>query len=82
MRYLHWTNGPGKVWTRETTFVKKKMKKNLENFATVAVKFISQNSKIAKYGSDFTNFENIAKIKKKYFINIISADIFCFLFLL
>ena len=23
MRYLHWTNGPGKVWTRETIFVKK-----------------------------------------------------------
>ena len=32
------------------------------NFATVAVKFTSLNSKIVKYGSDFTNFEKIAKI--------------------
>ena len=31
MRYLHWTNGPGKVWTRETIFIK-------QNFATVAFK--------------------------------------------
>ena len=27
MRYLHWTNGPGKVWTRETIFVKKIIEK-------------------------------------------------------
>ena len=40
---------------RETFFVKKNLKKKL------AVKFTSLNSKIAKYGSDFTNFENIAK---------------------
>ena len=38
------------------------------NFATVVVNFTSYNSSIAKYGSDFTNFENIAKIDKKYFI--------------
>ena len=30
MRYLHWTNRPGKVWTRETIFVKKKWKKMSE----------------------------------------------------
>ena len=40
MRYLHWTNGPGKVWTRKTNFVKKN-EKNVGNFATVAVKFTS-----------------------------------------
>ena len=28
--------------------------------------------------TNFTNFENIAKIKNKYFISIVSADIFCF----
>ena len=39
MRYLHWTNGPGKVWTMETIFVKQKFEKNIGNFATVAVKF-------------------------------------------
>ena len=38
MRYVHWTNGPGKAWTRETIFVKK-IEKNVGNFATVAVKF-------------------------------------------
>ena len=27
MRYLHWTNGPGKVWTGKTIFVKKILKK-------------------------------------------------------
>ena len=27
MRYLHWTNGPGKVWTRQTIFVKKLFEK-------------------------------------------------------
>ena len=47
MRYFYWTNGPGKVWTRETIFVKKN-EKNVGNFATAAVKL---------------NFENIAKIK-------------------
>ena len=62
MRYLHWINGPGKVWTRETIFVKKTLKK-CGNFATVAIKFTSYNSKIAKYGSDLNNFENIANIK-------------------
>ena len=30
MRYPHWTNGPGKVWTRETIFVKKN-EKNVGN---------------------------------------------------
>ena len=29
MRYLYWTNGPGKVWTRETIFVKKNLKKKM-----------------------------------------------------
>ena len=37
---LHWTNGPGKVWTRETVFVKKNGR-NFGNFATVAVKLTS-----------------------------------------
>ena len=55
---------PGNVWNRETIFDQKKNEKNNGNFATVAVKFTSLNSKIAEYGSDFTNFENIAKIKK------------------
>ena len=68
MRYPHWTNGPGKVQTRETFFVKKKIEKMVGNFATVVVNFTSYNSSIAKYGSDFTNFENNAKIDKKYFI--------------
>ena len=63
MRYLHWTNGPGKVWTGETIFVKKIFEKNVGIFAIVAVKFTSLNSKIANYGSNFTNFENISKIK-------------------
>ena len=45
----------------------------------VAVKFTSLNSKIANYGSDSTNFENIAKIKINYFINVVSADIFLFI---
>ena len=36
-------------------------------FIFMAVKFTSQNSKIAKYGSDFTNFENIAKMKKIFY---------------
>ena len=39
MRYIHLTNGPGKIWSRETIFVKKnKIEKNVVNFATVAVK--------------------------------------------
>ena len=52
------SNGPGRIWNRETIFVNK-IVKNVGNFATVAVKFTSLNSKIAKYGSDLTNFENI-----------------------
>ena len=40
MGYLRWTNGPGKVWTRETIYVKK-IEKNVGNFAIVAVKFTS-----------------------------------------
>ena len=64
MRYLHWTNGPGKVWTRETIFVKKifeKMSGFLRQWP------LSLHRKTANYGSDFTNFENITKIKNKLF---------------
>ena len=36
------SNGPGKIWARETIFVKKKKnEKNVRNFATFAVKFTS-----------------------------------------
>ena len=52
-----------------------KKKKNVGNFATVAVQFTSQNSKIAKYGSDCTNFENI---KKKVFYQYSTGGHFLF----
>ena len=46
MRYLHWTNGPGKVWTRETIFVKKIFEKNVGIFTIVAVKLCHKTAKL------------------------------------
>ena len=40
----------------------------------MTVKFTLQNSKIAKYGSDFTSFENIAKINKTFVLKHTSAQ--------
>ena len=70
MRYLHWTNGPGKVWTRKTIFVKKKYLKKMSGFLRQwPLSLHRKTSKIANYGSDFTNFENIVKIFYQYSID-------------
>ena len=48
---------PWKVMEYGNNFCKKKKKKIVGNLATLAVKFTALNSKIDKYGSDFTYFE-------------------------
>ena len=55
------------VWTRETIFAKKKWKKMSGILRQWPLSLHRKTAKIAKYGSDYTNFENIAKIKNKLF---------------
>ena len=45
---------------------------------TVAIEFTSLNSKIVKYGSNFTNFENIAEINKRLFYQYSTGGQFLF----
>ena len=68
----HRSNGPGKVWTRESIFVEKKKWKKFQEFCDSALVPLGLDRKTEKllYGSDFTKFENTAKIiiNKKCFI--------------
>ena len=43
----------------------------------MAVKFTLENSKIAKYGFDFTNFENVKEKKKNFCCKMETRHFFC-----
>ena len=68
------------AWTNETIFLRIFFYMS-EISRQWPLSLHSKNSKIAKYGSYFTNFDNIAIITVLllYFINIVPADIFCFI---
>ena len=78
MRQLQRSNGPGKVWTRETIFVKKKFFKS--NFATVQWP-LSLHCITAKQ-LNMAPILPILKILQKniyIFHRLVLSDIFCFI---
>ena len=74
MRYLHWTNGPGMVWTRETIFVRIKFEKMSGILRQWPLSLHRKSTKLL----DMALTLPISKIEQKntYFITIVPADIF------